>query len=90
MLPQDSLLRPPLFDIFINDFFVFIKKIQICSFTDSNRTHSCDGDFNSLIESFKYGFNILRKWFNVDSIKTNQTNFQFVVLGPRSRQNIGK
>ena len=75
---------------YIHKRFLFFlkKKKQICSFAYNNRSHCCDSDFNSVVEIFKYDLNILQKWLNINSMKTNPKHFQFAVLGSRSRPNV--
>ena len=36
-VPQGSILRPLLFNAFINDLFRFIENCEICKFADNNR-----------------------------------------------------
>ena len=54
---------------YIHNFFVFIKRNRIYSFVDNNRSYSWDSDFNSVVENSKFDLNILRKWFNIHSMK---------------------
>ena len=40
-IPKGSILRSLLFNIFINDIFLFIEKFDVCNFADDNKLLSC-------------------------------------------------
>ena len=42
-VPQGSILDPLLFDLTINDLFLFIEKTNICNFADDT-IYSCQND----------------------------------------------
>ena len=54
-IPQRSILGPLLFNIFINDIFLFIEKSDICKFTDDNTLFSCGDNLSVILKSLEHG-----------------------------------
>ena len=80
-VPQGSILGPFLFNVFINDLFLFLERTNICNFADDNTIYSCQNDL-------RYDMVNFFKWFKQNSMKANPKKFQFMILGKTSRQPI--
>ena len=82
-VPQGSILGPLLFNVFINDVFMFIENCEICNFADDNTLYSCGGDLTAILENLKHDMKIILRWFKVNSLKANPGKFQFMILGKK-------
>ena len=87
-VPQGSILGPLLFNTFINDFFLFIEKTNICNFADDNTIYSCNNNLQTVLKNLKHDMIHASKWFKVNSVKANPKKFQFMILGKGTRQTI--
>ena len=74
-VPQGSILRPLLFNVLINDIFMFIEKSEICNFADDNTIYDCGKDLSNILENLKHDMKILLKWFRINFYELIQVNF---------------
>ena len=81
-VPQESVLGPLLFNVFIN-IFMFIEKSEICNFADDNTIYDCGKDLSNILENLKHDMKILLKWFRINSLQANPGKFQFMILGKK-------
>ena len=87
-VPQGSILGPLLFNVFINDIFMFIEKTEICNFADDNTIYDCGEDLSNILENLKHDLKILLKWFRINSLQANPGKFQFMILGKKKRNSV--
>ena len=62
-VPQDSILGPLFFNIFINDLFLSIDKSTLCNYADYNILYTSGNDANAAINKLKQDFSKIFKWF---------------------------
>ena len=74
-VPQGSILDPLLFNLFINDLFLFLERTNIRNFADDN----------TKLEDLQHDMKILLNWFKINLMKPNPKKFQFMILGKGSR-----
>ena len=87
-VPQGSILGPLLFNLFINDLFLFIERTNICNFADDNTVYSCQNDLKTILEDLRYDMVTLLRWFKENSMKVNLNKFQFMIIAKTPRQPI--
>ena len=84
-IPQVSILGPFLFNLFINDLFLFVERTNICNFADDNIIYRCDSDLEIVLEDLQLDMKILLNWFKINLIKPNPKKFKFMITGKASR-----
>ena len=62
-ISQRSILGPLLFNIFINNIFLFVEKFVICKFADDNTLFSCGDNLSVILKSLEHDMKILLRWF---------------------------
>ena len=77
---QGSTISPLLFNIFVNDMFLFISKADICNFTDNNTINLCGKALCDKSRNLKFDSGRALQWLKVNSLKSNSGKFQFMIL----------
>ena len=80
-VPQGSILGPLLFNIFLNDLFLFLTENDICNFADDNTIYSCSSTIEAVICDLEKGLNNSLAWFKTNQLVANPAKFQMMFLG---------
>ena len=78
------MLGPLLFNIFINDLFLFIDKGEICNFADDNTLFKCCDNLDEAKSSIKNECHLVTSWFKINSLKMNSDKCHVMVLGAKT------
>ena len=89
-VPQGSILGPFLFNVFMNDLFLFIQNWKLYNYADDNSMIYSSPDINVILTNLKHDCKNAIKWFGENSMKANPDKFQFMVLSsdPLQQQRI--
>ena len=83
-VPQGSIFGPLLFNIFINDLFLFIEKCNLYNYADDNIVSYSAPCSSDVLSSLQSDCNRAIKWFTNNGMKANPDKFQFMILSSSS------
>jgi hypothetical protein len=90
-VPQGSILGPILFNIFINDIFLFIENCDLTNYADDNTLSSSSNTIDALVQILQTDVKSSINWFKNNYMQANADKFQVMFLKPlRSKQNLPK
>ena len=84
--PQGSILGPVLFNVFINDIFIFVKYSTIYNYADDNTVSNCDNDIDVVTKTLENESMELINWFSLNLIKANPDKFQAIAIEKKKKK----
>ena len=91
-VPQRSVLRPLLFNIYLDDLFFFQKDVGICNFADDTATYISDESLENVLKSLEKNSMLAIRWFENNYMKLNTDKCRLIVSDYKHEQvgaNIG-
>ena len=82
-VPQGSILGPLLFNIYINDLFLFSKEFKIANYADDCSPYESSGNINDVIHKLEVDSHKLVQWFEINYLKPNPDKW-YLLLSDQS------
>ena len=77
-VPQRSILGPLLFNVFMNDMFLFMERCNLCNYDDDNSIIYSSPDIETAILNQKHGCQNAIQWFTDNGMKANPNKFHLM------------
>ena len=81
-IPQGSCLGPLIFNIFVNDLFLFIEKCMLINYADDNTLSYSAKTFDVIMDALRFDTKNAIKWFTMNYMQANPDKFQVMIMKP--------
>ena len=75
------MLSPLLFNIFLNDRFLFVENSDLSNYADDNTLYSSGNHLEKVKQTLRQDFEIVTKWFYENYMILNSGKCHFMCLG---------
>ena len=89
-VPQGSILGPLLFNIFLNDLFLFISNASLSNYADDNALYTFGDNLKKIKDNLRSSFDTVYQWFYENYMVFNAGKRNFMCLRNNTVNEIAK
>ena len=82
-VPQGSVLGPLLFNIYLNDLFMFMEETEICNYADDTTIYACGPNIENVIMHLENDALKINEWFPNNGMKLNEDKCHLMIFGAK-------
>ena len=71
-VPQGFVLEPLLFNICLNDFFLFLEETEVCNYADDTTIYTCGPNVENIVAKLENDALAISEWFPNNRMKLNE------------------
>ena len=80
-VPQGSVPGLLIFNVFVNDIFLFIRCTNICNYADDRAILSCHPTLETIIRQLEIDGTLVAKWFSDNYLRLNDDMCHLMIFG---------
>ena len=85
-VPQGSVLGPLLFNIYLNDLFLFLEETEVCNYADDTTIYTCGPNVENVLAKLENDALVISEWFPNNRMKLNEDKCNLMIFGGKSNE----
>ena len=81
-----DVLGPLLFNIYLNDLFLFLEEIEVCNYTDDTTIYTCSPNVVDVVAKLENDTLAISEWFVNNHMKLNEDKSHLMIFGGKSNE----
>ena len=87
-VPQGSVVGPLLFNIYLNDLFLFPEETEVCNCADDTTIYTCGSNVEHVVAKLENDALAIGEWFPNNRMKLNEDKCHLMIFGGKKRRSL--